>query len=61
MGAMDRHQIDPPTPRVFFAKSSELLEKKRVVFLIGAEKGKRVWKSMKIKEMNGKQIGMSEC
>jgi len=46
---------------VFFAKSSELLEKKRVVFLIGAEKCKRVWKSMKIKEMNGKQIGMSEC
>src|SRR6266571_8817867 len=50
-----------PHPRVFFAKSSELHENKRVEFLIGAEKCKRVWKSMKIKGMNGNQIGMPEC
>jgi len=50
-----------PHPRVFFAKSSELLENKRVEFLAGAKKCKRVWKGMKIKGMNGNQIGMSEC
>jgi len=38
-----------------------LLENKRVEFLVGAKKCKRVWKSMKIKGMNGNQIGMSEC
>jgi len=47
-----------PHPWVFFAKSSELLENKRLEFLAGAKKCKRVWKSMKIKGMNGKQ---TEC
>src|SRR6266705_5280097 len=39
-------------PRVFFAKSSELLENKRVEFLGGARKRKRVWNSLKRKDLN---------
>jgi hypothetical protein len=39
----------------------ELHENKRAESLVDAKKCKRVWKSMKIKGMNGRQIGMSEC
>ena len=38
--------------RVFFAKSSELHENKRVEFLGGARKRKRVWNSLKRKDLN---------
>ncbi len=38
--------------RVFFAKSSELHENKRVGFLGGARKCKRVWNSLKRKDLN---------
>src|SRR6266446_5896545 len=41
-----------PHTRVFSAKSSELLENKRVEFLTGARKRKRVWNSLKRKDLN---------
>ena len=39
-------------PPAFFAKSSELHENKRVEFLGGARKRKRVWNSLKRKDLN---------
>src|SRR6266496_1357928 len=42
----------PPTPPVFCPKSSELHENKRVEFLAGARKRKRVWNSLKRKDLN---------
>jgi hypothetical protein len=45
-----------PHPRLFFAKSAESLEKKRVEFLLSAKKCKRVCKDMKIKEIDWKRV-----
>ncbi len=42
----------PPHTRVFFAKSVELHENKWVEFLICAKKCKRVWNSLKRKDLN---------
>src|SRR6266702_7342404 len=41
-----------PHPRVFCPKSPELHENKRVEFLTGARKCKRVWNSLKRKDLN---------
>jgi len=41
-----------PHPRVFFAKSAESLENKRVEFLVSAKKRKRVRKSVKRKDLS---------
>jgi hypothetical protein len=43
----------PPTPRVFLAKSSELLEKKRVEFCESARKCKNVQQSSEECEKKG--------
>src|SRR5712691_1645460 len=41
-----------PHPRVFFAKSAESLENKRVEFLVSAKKRKRVRKNVKRKDLS---------
>jgi hypothetical protein len=41
-----------PHTRVFLAKSAELHENKVVAFLAGARKRKRVWNSLKRKDLN---------
>src|SRR6266571_1825931 len=41
-----------PHPRVFCPKSPELQENKRVEFLAGARKRKRVWNRLKRKDLN---------
>jgi hypothetical protein len=41
-----------PTPRVFWAKSSELLGNKRVEFSMNAKNDKRVRKRLKRKELS---------
>jgi hypothetical protein len=43
----------PPHPRWFLAKSAETIEKKRVEFLVGAKKRKRVRKNVKRKNLSG--------
>jgi hypothetical protein len=45
--------LAPPPPRVFFAKSAESLEKKRVEFLVSAKKCKKVQKSAHVFEKKG--------
>ena len=44
-------RVGVPHPRVFCAKSSELLENKRVEFFLNAKNDKRVWKSVKRKDL----------
>ena len=53
-----REVSSTPTPRVFFAKSVESLENKRVEFCASAKKCKRVRKSMKTKD--GTVVGSEE-
>jgi hypothetical protein len=48
----EKHRGTPPP--VFFAKSAESLEKKRVGFLLHAKKLKRVRKNMKAKGIGQK-------
>jgi hypothetical protein len=41
---------------VFLEESSDLLENKRVEILVGAKRGKRVWKYQEVKKIDRKTL-----